>query len=304
MSQRSGRRIAAIGAAHVDRTARALGPVAMGSSNPVATQDSFGGVAGNVARVAARLGADIAFIGLVGDDAAGRAVREALAREGIDTAGLGVCDAPTGSYTAFLDADGTLVVALADMGLYDRMTPGWLDAAGAILDACPIHFADANLPRETLAALLGRDKAWLRAVDAVSTAKAPRLSGLPYDLAFLNADEAAVLPYASGRTDPIHVVTEGAAGLLVHRPNADPTRIAAAPAKVVDVTGAGDALIGAALAWLAEAPVDAPVDTPGKALERALARGLIAAAFAIEEPGSLPDRLTRAALDAREGRET
>lgn len=55
--------------------------------NPLFERNAGGGPA-NLACAAARLGADVAFVGKVGDDVFGRALRDVLADNGVDTAGL------------------------------------------------------------------------------------------------------------------------------------------------------------------------------------------------------------------------
>lgn len=293
--------LACIGAAHVDRTARALGPVAMGSSNPVEIATSVGGVAGNVARVAARLGADVRFIGLVGDDAAGLAVRRALGADGVVTDGLvALAGGVTASYTAFLDGQGELVVALADMALYDRFDAGLIDAAGPALAEATLWFADANLPGRTLAHLARIKPPGTRLfADAVSVAKAPRLAGLVLDGLFLNRDEARALhpgtsaakivaeARAAGRA---MVLSFGADGGIVLDADGRLTALDAAPAAPRDATGAGDAMVGAALAALAGGETD---------LVAAVIQGLVAAAFALEADGSLPGAFDSDLLAAR-----
>ncbi len=321
-------RIVCIGAAHVDRTARALGPVAMGSSNPVAMRSSVGGVACNAARVAARLGAqpgvEVAFIGLVGDDEAGRTVRAALRADGVDTARLASADGATATYTAFLDEAGDLVVALADMGLYDRIGPETIDAAADLLDDSAVWFADANLPAETLGAL---SEAWARRVarwetdpsgttrptlvlDAVSVAKAARTRDVACDLRFMGRDEAHVvypgldldeIAREEVRRGEIAIVTFGAEGCVAIGHPFRYHAVRAAPADLRDVTGAGDALIGAVLARIAAEPCHAS-DRSGERVHRiadALEDGVVAAAFAVEATGSMPARLTPAALRER-----
>src|SRR4051794_28562466 len=120
--------IACIGAAHVDRRAHALGPVVPGSSNPVRIGTASGGVARNVAENLARLGCAVSLVSRVGSDPEGAALRAGLADLGIDIAGLARSDtASTASYTALLDPSGELVVGLADMAIYDELTPAALE---------------------------------------------------------------------------------------------------------------------------------------------------------------------------------
>jgi sulfofructose kinase len=62
-----------------------------GSDERVPAQDGIlagGGVAATAAVTLARLGVPVAFVGAVGDDTAGRLIRDGLADEGVDVAGL------------------------------------------------------------------------------------------------------------------------------------------------------------------------------------------------------------------------
>ncbi|MEN3812758.1 PfkB family carbohydrate kinase [Chromobacterium piscinae] len=55
-----------------------------------------GGKGANQAVAAARLGAEVALLGCVGDDAFGRDLRAHLEREGVDCGRVGTVDGPTG----------------------------------------------------------------------------------------------------------------------------------------------------------------------------------------------------------------
>src|SRR3546814_3492075 len=89
-----------------------------------------------------------------------------------------------------------MLVAVADMRIYDEMTPALLQGLPAALWAVEAIFADCNLPAETLGWLAGQRLDSTRlAVNGVSPAKAARLR--PYlgacDLLFVNRQEAAAL---------------------------------------------------------------------------------------------------------------
>ncbi len=70
------------------------------------------------------------------------------------------------------------------------------------------------------------------------------------------------------------------------------SRMAAVPARVVDVTGAGDALIAATLAWRLE----------GASLVASARMGTLAAALTIEQEGSTHPGLYRDLLAKAAGR--
>ena len=258
------RPILCIGAANLDRKLRSLAPLAMGTSNPAHADESFGGVARNIAENLARLGSPAALLTAVGDDAAGAALLAHAADIGIDTgATLKLPDTCSGTYTAVLGGDGDMIVALADMALYDQLTPACLDTRAALRANAAMVMADLNLPRETVAALIDaadRDQVPLVIV-AVSI---PKMARLPESLhgvrlAILNdgeladrvkrdlasdADFAAACRAVQDQGARDVVVTRGALGVFYT--TADGVRHLPAPnAQPVDVTGAGDAFAAA-----------------------------------------------------------
>lgn len=259
--------IVCIGGAAVDRKYHALQKVLPGTSNPVRGDRGFGGVARNVAENLARLGTAVALVSCIGADEAGRALCDHLQRLGVDVAAMFVAEGErTAEYSAVLNPDGSLAVAFADMAVFDRLTPETLQPFLPRLSQSLWLFADCNLPRESLALIIdlaARSQCRL-AVDAVSVAKAVRLpAGLAgIDLLFLNCDEAAALlgggsvsleETALGllRRGAGHVVlTLGAEGCLVAGPDGL-LPVPAVKADIVDVTGAGDALVAGTLARLA-----------------------------------------------------
>src|SRR4051794_16437361 len=97
-------------------------------------QRSHGGKGGNQAVAAARLGARVAFVGAVGDDAFGDEASEALVREGIDVSTLerraGVA---TGVALIVVDPSGENQISVA-AGANATVTPGEVRAALAGLE--------------------------------------------------------------------------------------------------------------------------------------------------------------------------
>jgi pseudouridine kinase len=258
------RPILCIGAANLDRKLRASNPLAMGSSNPASAIESFGGVARNIAENLARMGAKVGLITAVGNDSSGSALLAHADTVGIDTRGaLKLDDAASGTYTAVLDHDGQMVVALADMALYDRITPDFLALRQRQRASASLIVADLNLSRdavETLQLDAARDGVMLVIV-AVSE---PKMNRLPASLQgvrllilnrgelgarlgrALNSDDELAAAcrelQAQGAQDV--VVTLGPRGVLFTTPNGV-ERLDAPPANVVDVTGAGDAFAAA-----------------------------------------------------------
>ncbi|MGP1396515.1 MAG: carbohydrate kinase family protein [Inquilinaceae bacterium] len=297
--------IACIGAANLDRKARAVGPVVLGSSNPVSVTLAPGGVARNVAETLTRLGCAVRMVAGVGRDADGDRLLVGLRALGIDTEGVARVDGrTTATYTALVDRDGEMVVALADMDIHDALTPDAIDTDH--LGDCAFWFLDTNLPADTLRHLLQARPAGVQvAVDCVSVAKAVRLDGLldRIDLLFANADEATALTGLPVRA-PLEVLSvaetlrDAGVGAAVIGRGQDGVAVAAdgvheflpaAPATVTEVTGAGDALAAGTLFGL----------VTGLAMMPSVRLGLATAAFAVEVMESVNPALHPDAVLAR-----
>jgi pseudouridine kinase len=261
------RPVACIGAANLDRKLRSLATLTMGTSNPARQDESFGGVARNIAENLARLGAPVSLTTAIGDDASGRTLLAHAEAAGIDTRGtLKLDHACSGTYTAVLDDHGEMILALADMALYDAITPEFLAGRQPRRVLPALTVADLNLPQDTLAALLAdarRDAVPLVLV-AVSQ---PKMARLPQELhglrlLILNQGELETRVGAPMRSDDdfaaacAKVQAQGAQDLIVTRGSAGVLytcaggvrHLAAPDARIVDVTGAGDAF-AAAVCW-------------------------------------------------------
>jgi len=261
------RPIVCIGAANLDRKLRSIATLKLGTSNPARQDESYGGVARNIAENLSRLGSPVALITAVGSDSSGRAMLEHAEAMGIDTRGtLRVPDCCSGTYTAVLDDHGQMMLALADMALYEQLTSDFIVSRQPQRAAAALTVADMNLPLETLRTLL--DDAIRYAVPMVIVAVSePKMARLPPDLSGLrllilnqgelevrigrtigNDDEmlAAVREVqAQGAQDVI--VTRGKTG-VIYTVKGGIERLAARDANIVDVTGAGDAF-AAAVCW-------------------------------------------------------
>jgi len=262
------RPVVCIGAANLDRKLRSLAPLALHTSNPASQAESFGGVARNIAENLARLGTPVALLTAIGGDSSGAALLAHAESLGIGVDGaLRLPDAASGTYTAVLDAGGDLVVALADMALYERLDPAFIGAREAQLASATLVVADLNLPPASVEALLAQARRSAVALVLVAVSE-PKMARLPRALSgarllIMNAgelaawlgrplgDEAALEAAmrevrALGARDV--VVTRGAAGVLLTLPDGAIARLDAPAAEVVDVTGAGDAF-AAAVCW-------------------------------------------------------
>jgi pseudouridine kinase len=291
--------IACIGGAHLDRHGTLDAPAILGTSNPGAFRSDFGGVARNVAANLTALGCRVLLCSRVGADDAGRQVLS----QPVDTSLITISGhRPTATYTAILEPNGELVLGVADMAVYDELTPEVLAPALDRLRGAAFWFLDANLPAATLAWLLDAAGPLPTAVDAVSVAKSQRLTALlpriPY--LFCNVAQAAAilddtpagLHDSAGRLRRagVHagIVSAGAEGVAVYD-HSGLTILPALPAQPVDVTGAGDGLAAGVLYGLAK----------GLDLVAAARLGLAAAAITVESGNSTAADLSTEALHAR-----
>ncbi len=264
------------GGANLDRIAKGLGLVTMETSNPVTVQESYGGVARNVAENLARLGLPVRLMTAVGEDDTGAALIKQARDLGIDLGGtLTVTGCPTGTYTAVLQPDGEMVLAMADMAVMDRFTLAALHERRSHWASTRFRVLDCNLPEEVLSALMedSRRQAATLVIVAVSE---PKMSRLPESLEGVSVliinvgelaarvgrvlrDRKAVVRacrqvQAQGATGV--VVTLGAQGVLCVDGLGEPRAIPAPKAEIVDVTGAGDAFSAGVVASLARYPED------------------------------------------------
>jgi sugar/nucleoside kinase (ribokinase family) len=303
--------VVVIGGANVDIKAACSRAPVPATSNPGTTVIAPGGVGRNIAENLARLGSPVHLVAAVGADALGDQILAATA-----LAGVGVDrvrrDAPsTGTYVAVLDAGGALVVAVAAMAATDALSPEDVDDARGLISGAALLVLDGNLASETVGAAL--DLAAAAGVpvvlDPVSVPKAGRLAdrlrpGRPVHLVTPNEGELAAL---TGR--PVETPDQLlAAARILHDSGVEqvwvrlgdrgsvlsgPDGIQTFPAtatEVVDVTGAGDAMLAA----FCHAVLG------GAAPAEAAAYGHAAAALTVASPHTvrpdLTDRLVEALL--------
>lgn len=288
-------RILGVGGAHVDRRGQVNGAYVPGASNPGTMREDIGGGAFNALRNAVRRGAAGAMVSLRGGDRAGDSVAAAIAADGIEDLSAVFLDRSTPSYTALLDADGDVIAGLADMGLYDmafakQLRRSKLREAAVAADGI---LCDANLPAAALERLVQIAGATPLFAIAISPAKAVRLEGIVGRLAclYMNRREATALAgdgEASGAqlADKLRdkglragVVTAGGAPVLGFDAKGAFAIDPPAPRRVVDVTGAGDALAGATTVAMLR----------GLHLAEALREGVAAATLTIETRLAVPE---------------
>ena len=236
---------------------------------------SPGGKGANQAVAARRLGADVAFVTLLGADAMGDRLAAALVEAHLPSGPiLRTSDAPTGVALIAVDPDGRNQIAVAP-GANHRLTPDRLRSHATLLATAEIVLLQLETPIETVRWALTEAR---RLGKSTMLNPAPaRVLPLPADLLPLidyltpNEIEAGLLTdrevrspedaEAAGRSLVARgvstvVVTLGSAGAVAVRA-AGALRVPAFPVEAIDTVGAGDAFSGALAGCLAAgAPIE------------------------------------------------
>jgi ribokinase len=243
-----------------------------------------GGKGLNQAVAAARAGATVAFVGAVGGDAAGDALRAVLTREGINADLLATVSRPTGRAligVAATSENSIIVVA----GANSTVTAGEMPSARVVLAQLEVPLPVVELALATAGAA--------GSVTVLNPAPAQPIdeSLLRWcDIVIPNEHEVELL----GGVERLLrlgaravVVTMGARGAELHSPTGV-THIATFPVSPIDTTAAGDSFCGALCARIAA----------GDELHTALRFAAAAGALCATKAGAVPSIPMRAEIEA------
>ncbi len=269
----------------------------------------FGGKGANQAVAAARLGAQAAMVGCVGDDIFGPQITANLRESGVDVRHVRVVPGASGIAPIFVEPSGENAILIVK-GANATLCPADIDAAAEVLAGCDLILMQLEVPLE----VVYHTTAWA-AARGIRTILNPAPARAELDLARLkglgflvpNEGELAMLSgLPTGSEDEIAtaarrlieggigqvIVTLGARGARLVTGDAV-TAIDPLPVTPVDTTGAGDAFIGAFAAFLSQ----------GAETEAALRRAAAYAALSITRRGAQSSYATPDEFAAfREGR--
>lgn len=245
-----------------------------------------GGKGANQAAAAAKAGAEVRFVGTVGDDGFGALLRRNLEQAGVDGAGLAVGTAPTGTAVIAVDDRGenAIIVASGANLLTGAEQVADLDLGPGLTLLCQNEVR----PAETFALIRRAAARGARTILNLAPATgAPDEVLACLDTLVVNRVELGML-LAADPADPVElarrfvarhgrrcVVTLGSEGAVGVEPGGG-WRVPALPVEPVDTTGAGDTFAG----------VFATALDQGRAFEEALRRASVAAALACEAVGA------------------
>lgn len=270
------KQVLCIGGANIDRKFHIKDKVQLGTSNPIYVTQNAGGVARNIAENLGRLGLNVSLISASGADKDWSIIEDSSSLYmNLETV-IQFPEKSTGSYTAVLDTEGDLVIALADMDIYDAITPDLLLKHEGLLSRSTCMMVDLNCPKETVQFLCHFAKNHDIPI-AIIPVSSPKMSRLPDDLngvtwLITNRDESETYFQTEIRNDDDWknavekwlsigvvnvIITNGKKGSMIgnreegifHIPSIETNEI-------LDVTGAGDAFSSAVIySWLEGKPL-------------------------------------------------
>ncbi len=291
----SGGRVAVVGSLNADLAVAVnnrpqAGETVLGSD----LVERAGGKGANQAVAAARVGAEVAMVGRVGDDARAELLLSALRDAGVD---IDAVEAIAGEasgcalITVTPDGDNAIVVA---PGANAKLSAGDIERHGDLLRAAAVVVCQLEIPLEAVDATareLAEDA--LLVVNAAPPAdlsppllertdvlvvNAPELRGVAGGVGLdVDAPEHELVTGLLGHGPRAVLATLGADGALLGHGD-ECVALPARPVEVVDTTGAGDATVGALAAALAA----------GLTLEEAARAAVAAGTAAITAPGAQP----------------
>jgi ribokinase len=264
-------RITVVGSANIDLVARCERLPRPGET--VTDAEFFrvpGGKGANQAVAAARLGAQVRFVGRIGRD---DLVLRSLEREGVDISGVTRDDGDSGVALIMVDASGENVIVVAP-GSNRRLRAQ--DVAVGEADAV---MCNLEIPAEAVAAAAAGARFF-----CLNAAPARGPLAFSPDLLIVNRYEYERV----GSYEGLVAVTLGAEGAVLHERGTEIARARPPRVEAVDGTAAGDAFCAALVVGLLE----------GRDRGEALARACAAGALAASRPGAQPSLPTAGELDA------
>lgn len=184
-----------IGGVNIDITGSPYYNLNPNDSNPGKTIISLGGVARNIAENLSRMGVDIEFITVLGDDLYSKEIQSSCSDLDISLKHSQiVLDERTSTYLCITNELGEMQYAISDMKIYENITPAYLRDKLEVINNGEACVLDTNIPQESLNYLMDNCKVPVF-IDTVSTNKTEKIKHILHNIHTLkpNIIEAEIL---------------------------------------------------------------------------------------------------------------
>jgi len=279
--------IAVVGSAMIDLTAYAKVIPAPGQTlEGDLFTTGFGGKGANQAVIAAHCGAQVHFVGKLGNDLFGDSIAENFKKLGIGSQFLERSDTPNGVAHIWVDANGENRIVIIPGANHEIEVKKAVQAIESIPDLAVV-VAQCEIKQEvTLAAFTAAKKRGC--VTILNPAPYQPLSSellevtdwiIPNETEFKElhgqapSNDEVLKSFRPGRNS---IVTLGSEGAVLIASNGNLTRVSAPKVNAVDTTGAGDAFVGVFAFGLAS----------GKSPEDAMKLGIKVATMSVTRKGA------------------
>jgi ribokinase len=279
--------IAVVGSAMIDLTAYAKVIPAPGQTlEGDLFTTGFGGKGANQAVIAAHCGAQVHFVGKLGNDLFGDSIAENFKKLGIGSQFLESSDTPNGVAHIWVDANGENRIVIIPGANYEIESKKAVDAIESIADLAVV-VAQCEIKQEVTLAAFSAAKA-RGCVTILNPAPYQPLSKellevtdwiIPNETEFkeLHGQGSTSDDVLSGfRPGKNSIVTLGSEGAVLITSDGNLTRVSAPKVNAVDTTGAGDAFVGVFAFGLAS----------GKSPEDAMKLGIKVASMSVTRKGA------------------
>ena len=144
--------VVVIGGTNIDLRGRPIGEVLeRHTSNPGKINVSSGGVGRNIAHNLALLNVPVALLSAVGDDGEGIKILEETGKAGVKMEQMIISgEHPTGIYLGILDSAGEMEVAVSDMQILEEISLEYLRSKAYLIKESKIVVVDTNIPEESI----------------------------------------------------------------------------------------------------------------------------------------------------------
>lgn len=283
--------VVVVGSINLDTTIRVVELPAPGETvSSLGRSSGLGGKGANQAVAAAKAGGTVAMIGAVGQDAAGRVLRDRLEEARVDTTNVSAVEGcVSGGALILVDEQGENSIVI-EAGANSYITPELIAAHAPVIEAATVVVIQCEIPEAAIAAALDVARSAnvravlnlapympvrnLRSADplVLNEIEATQLVGRRLD----TLDDVAAAAGKLLKRSRSVVITVGAAGAIVGD-SEGVTHVAGTSVEtVVDTTGAGDAFVGVLTQGLAR----------GLELRPAALRAVRAAGLSVGLPGA------------------